>query len=129
MTGSTTFHLALYLTNLSKRTMNDTVNLSTVPTKYYKFADVFSKTKAKTLASYHPYNLQIKLENGEKLPVETIYLPPTTKHEVLKKFINTWIKRAVFLLYKEYRYSVRGEVGYINPVLRFSRTQPYYVKE
>jgi len=109
--------------------MNDTVNLSTVPTKYYKFADVFSKTKAKTLAPYHPYNLQIKLENGEKLPVEIIYLPPTTKHEVLKKFINTWIKRAVFLLYKEYRCSVRGEVGYINPVLRFSRTQPHYVKE
>jgi len=78
MTGSTTSHLALYLNNFSKKTMNDTVNLSTVLTKYYKFADVFSKTRAKTLAPYHPYNLQIKLENGKKS--STCLQPPSKKY-------------------------------------------------
>ena len=107
MTESTTFHLVLYLTNLSKRTMNNTVNLSTVPTEYHKFADVFNKTKAKTLASYHPYNLQIKLENREKLSVRTIYLSTTTKQEVLKKFISENLNtRFIYPTFSSYRASI-----------------------
>jgi len=32
-------------------------DLSNVPSKYHKFANVFSKTKAKVLAPHHSYNL------------------------------------------------------------------------
>ena len=68
--------------------MNDPVNLSTVLTKYHKFADIFSKTKVETLVLYCPYDLQIKLKNREKLYIEIIYLLLTTKQEAFKKFIS-----------------------------------------
>jgi len=107
MIESTTFHLVLYFTDLSKRTMNNTVNLSTVPAEYHKFADIFSKTKAKTLASYYPYNLQIKLENREKLSGRTICLSTTTKQEVLKKFISENLNtRSIYPTFFFYRASV-----------------------
>ena len=56
MSESTTFHLTLCSTNLTRRTVriiNKPVNLSTVLTEYYKFANVFSKTKAETLAPHY----------------------------------------------------------------------------
>ena len=68
--------------------MNELVNLSTVPTKYYKFANIFSKTKEKTLELYCLYNLQIKLKDREKLPVGIIYLLSTIKQEAFKKFVS-----------------------------------------
>ena len=37
-------------------------DLSNVPSKYHKFANVFSKTKAETLPPHRLYNLQINLE-------------------------------------------------------------------
>ena len=46
------------------------------------------KAKAETLAFYHSYNLQIKLENREKPPIRTIYLFLIAEQEVLKKFIQ-----------------------------------------
>ena len=82
MLESITFHLALYLTNLTgkaARITNGPVDLSTVSTKYYEFGNIFSKAKAKTLALYHLYNLQIKLENRKKLLIRMIYLFSTTK--------------------------------------------------
>ena len=39
-------------------------NIYMIPPKYYKFANIFSKFKAKVLASYYPYNLKINLEEG-----------------------------------------------------------------
>jgi len=48
--------------------MNDLVNLYTIPPEYHKFTNIFNKAKAKTLDLYCLYNLQIKLEDGEKLP-------------------------------------------------------------
>ena len=57
--------------------MNEPVNLFTVPTKYYKFANIFSKEEP--LELHYLYNLQIKSKDGEKLPVGIIYLLPTTK--------------------------------------------------
>jgi len=68
--------------------MNNLVNLSTVPIKYHKFADIFSKAKAETLVLHHLYNLQIKLEDEEKLPIRTIYLLSTTEKEALKEIIS-----------------------------------------
>ena len=67
---------------------NKPVDLSTIPLEYHKFAHVFNKAKTETLALYLPYDLQIKLENGEKLPIRTIYSLSTTKQEALKKFIS-----------------------------------------
>ena len=72
--------------------MNEPVNLSTVPTKYYKFADILNKAKAEILALYCLYNLQIKLEDREKLPIRTIYLLLTTKKEAFKEFISENLK-------------------------------------
>jgi len=37
-------------------------DLSNISSEYYKFADVFSKTKAEVFAPHHPYNLKINLE-------------------------------------------------------------------
>ena len=91
MAELTTFHLTLWPTNLTERAAritNEPVDLSTVLPKYHEFANIFSKAKAKTLALHYLYNLQIKLENKEKLPVITIYLLSTTKQEALKKSIS-----------------------------------------
>jgi len=87
----TTFYLTLCSTDLAKRAtriMNNSVNLSAVPTKYYEFANIFSKTKAETLVLHCLYNLQIKLKNREKLLIGTIYLLLTTKQKALKEFIS-----------------------------------------
>jgi len=90
MSGSTTFCLTLYLTNLAGRVariINSPVNLSTVSTEY-KFTNIFSKTKAEILALNHLYNLQIKLKDREKLLTRTIYSLSATEQEALKKFIS-----------------------------------------
>lgn len=87
----TTFCLTLCSTNLARRVAritNDLVNLFTILTKYHEFTNVFSKARAKTLALYYLYNLQIKLEDREKLSIRTIYLLSTTKQEAFKEFIS-----------------------------------------
>ena len=50
--------------------------------------NIFSKVKAFALALYFLYNLQIKLENGEKPFIRTIYLLSTVEQEALKEFIH-----------------------------------------
>jgi len=90
MIGLTTFYLVLHSTNLTRRVariISDLVNLSAVPPKYHKFADIFDKVKAETLTLYCLYNLHIKLENREKASIRTIYLLSTAEKEVSKKFI------------------------------------------
>ena len=91
MLESITFHLTLHLTKLTEkaaRITNGPVDLSTVLTKYYKFGNIFSKAKAKTLAPYHLYNLQIKFKNREKPLIRMIYLFSITEQEALKKLIS-----------------------------------------
>jgi len=39
-------------------------DFSNVLSKYHKFTDIFSKTKAEVLTPYYSYNLQINLEKG-----------------------------------------------------------------
>jgi len=65
-----------------------TPNLSNVSPKYYKFVDVFSKTKAEVLAPHYPYDLQINLEEGTQPLVSFIYFLLASKQEVLKTFIE-----------------------------------------
>jgi len=66
----------------------ETPNLSNISSEYYKFTDVFSKTKAKVLASHHPYDLKINLEEGAQPPVGPIYSLLASEQEALKKFIK-----------------------------------------
>jgi len=63
-------------------------DLSNVPSEYYKFSDIFSKTKAKVLASHHSYNLKINQKEGAQPPVGTIYSLSSSEQETLKKFIE-----------------------------------------
>jgi len=42
--------------------LTEAPDLSNVPSKYYKFTDIFNKTKAKVLTSYCSYDLKINLE-------------------------------------------------------------------
>jgi len=39
-------------------------NLSNISSEYHEFADVFSKIKAEVLASHHPHDFKINLEEG-----------------------------------------------------------------
>jgi len=35
----------------------EAADFSNIPSEYHKFANIFSKSKAKVLAPHHPYNL------------------------------------------------------------------------
>ena len=63
-------------------------DLSNVPSKYHKFADVFSKTKAENLPPHHLYNLKINLEEGAQPLVSPIYSLSASEQKILKKFIE-----------------------------------------
>ena len=64
--GSYNFKLYLCFSEIQANStkLAEASNLSNVPSEYYKFADVFSKTKAKVLTSYCFYDLKINLEEG-----------------------------------------------------------------
>jgi len=64
--GSSNFELYPCSLNIQTNSakLAETSDLSNVPSKYHKFANIFSKTKAEVLTSHHPYNLKINLEEG-----------------------------------------------------------------
>jgi len=63
-------------------------DLSNVPSKYHKFADIFSKTKAEVLPLHHSYDLKINLEEGTQPPVSSIYSLLASEQEALKESIE-----------------------------------------
>jgi len=63
-------------------------DLSNVPSKYHKFANVFSKTKAETLPPHCPYDLKINLKEGAQPLVGLIYSLLASEQEALKEFIE-----------------------------------------
>jgi len=63
-------------------------DLSNIPSKYHKFTDIFSKTKAKVLIPHHPYDLKINLKEGAQPPVGPIYSLSASEQKALKKFIE-----------------------------------------
>ena len=63
-------------------------DLSSVPSEYHEFTDVFSKTKAEVLTPHYPYDLKINLEEGTQPPVGPIYPLSASKQEALKEFIK-----------------------------------------
>ena len=62
-------------------------DLSNIPSKYYEFTNIFSKTKAKVLTSCYFYNLKINLEGTQSL-VSLIYSLSASEQETLKEFIE-----------------------------------------
>jgi len=69
-------------------TISEKIGLSTIPEEYHEYADVFSKSKAETLAPHRPYDLQIDLEKDSQPPVGTIYSLSQFEQETLKQFID-----------------------------------------
>ena len=73
--GSHNFELCLCSLDIQANSAKliETPDFSNVPSEYYKFVNVFSKTKAETLPSHHPYDLKINLEEGAQPLVGPIY--------------------------------------------------------
>jgi len=69
-------------------TISKKINLSSILEEYHKYANVFSKSKAETLAPHCLYNLQIELKKDFYPPVGTIYSLSQFEQEMLKEFIN-----------------------------------------
>jgi len=89
LSGSKTFSLQFHSTIQAKSTtISEKTNLSAVLKEYHKYANVFSKSKAETLTSHCPYNLQIDLENNSHPPVGTIYSLSKFEQGALKEFID-----------------------------------------
>jgi len=88
--GSHNFELCLHSLNIQANSTKlvETPDLSNIPSEYYKFADVFSKTKAEVLPSYCLYDLKINLEEGAQPPVSPIYSLSASEQEALKEFIE-----------------------------------------
>jgi len=89
LSGLKAFSLQFRSTIQAKSTtISEKINLSAIPEEYHEYANVFSKSKAETLAPHHPYDLQIDLEKDSHPPVGTIYSLSKFKQEALKEFIN-----------------------------------------
>jgi len=88
--GSSNFQLGFCSLDIQANSIKlaEVPDLSNVFSEYYKFTDVFSKTKAEVLASHHSYDLQINLEEGAQPPVGPIYSLSAFEQEALKEFIE-----------------------------------------
>jgi len=73
--GSSKFQICLCSLNIQANSiyLAETPNLSNILSKYYKFANIFSKVKAEVLAPHQPYDLKINLEESAQPLVDTIY--------------------------------------------------------
>ena len=67
--------------------------LENVPKEYLEFADVFSESKANTLAPHRPYDLRINLEEGAPLPaLGPIYSLSTVELQALREFLDEHLR-------------------------------------
>ena len=68
------FELCLHFLDIQANSAKlvEAPDLSNVPSEYYEFADIFSKTKAEVLAPHHLYDLKINLEEGAQPLVSSI---------------------------------------------------------
>jgi len=80
------FELYLYSSDIQANStkLAEAPDLSNVPSEYYEFANVFSKTKAEILTPYCSYDLKINLEEGAQPPISPIYSLLASKQEALK---------------------------------------------
>ena len=88
--GSSNFKLCLCSLDIQANfaKLAEAPDLSNVFSEYHEFANVFSKTKAKVLASHYSYNLKINLEEGAQPLVSPIYSLSAFKQEAFKEFIE-----------------------------------------
>jgi len=88
--GSHNFELCLYSLDIQANSakLAETPDLSNVPSKYHKFANVFSKTKAETLPPHCSYDLKINLKEDAQPLVGPIYSLSASEQEALKEFIE-----------------------------------------
>jgi len=88
--GSNNFKLYLYSVDIQANStkLAETSDLSNIPSKYHKFADVFSKTKAETLPPHCSYNLKINLEESAQPLISPIYSLLASEQKALKEFIE-----------------------------------------
>ena len=88
--GSHNFELYLHSSDIQANStkLAEAPDISNVPSKYYEFANMFSKTKAEVFTSHHSYNLKINLEEGAQPLVGPIYSLLVSEQEALKKFIE-----------------------------------------
>ena len=88
--GSYNFELCLCSLDIQANSAKlvETPDLSNVPSKYHKFADIFSKTKAEVLPAHCSYDFKINLEEGAQSPVGPIYSLSASEQEALKEFIE-----------------------------------------
>ena len=88
--GSHNFELCLCPSNIQANSakLAETPDLSNVLSKYHKFANIFSKTKAEALPPHCSYDLKINLEEGAQPPVSPIYSLSASEQEALKEFIE-----------------------------------------
>ena len=68
------------------------VDLSSIPSEYHNYADVFSKSKADTLPPHRPYDLKINLEEGTSPPLGLNYSLSPAELATLCKFIGEHLK-------------------------------------
>jgi len=89
LSGSKIFALQFrFIMQAKSTTISKKIDLSSIPEEYYKYTDVFSKTKAETFAPHCPYNLQIDLEKDSYPLVGTIYFLSQFEQKTLKEFID-----------------------------------------
>jgi len=87
--GLKTFSLQFRSTIQAKSTtISEKIDLSAILEEYHEYANVFSKSKAETLAPHYSYDLRIDLEKDSQPPVGTIYSLSQFEQETLKQFID-----------------------------------------
>jgi len=64
------------------------IDLFSILEEYHKYANVFSKSKAKTLTLHHAYDLWIDLKKDSHPLVGTIYSLSKFEQKALKEFID-----------------------------------------
>lgn len=88
--GSTQFRLHLRAASVPSDTSvpPDDADLSSVPAEYHEFSDVFSDSKANTLAPHRPYDLSLDLEGNSPPPPGPIYSLSPLELRALREFID-----------------------------------------
>jgi len=88
--GSSNFKLCFHSSDIQANSakLAEVPDLSNIPSKYHKFANVFSKIKAEVFTPHCPYDLKINLEEDAQPPVDLIYSLSVSEQEALKKFIE-----------------------------------------
>ena len=71
---------------------SDDLDISAIPEDYRDYLDVFSKTKADTLAPHRPYDLKINLEEGTSPPLGPMYSLSQSELQSLHEFIDEHLR-------------------------------------